>query len=366
MNQLKPDTDIQIRIDQRLQRIANVLLLNTSFIDNLGLLNGKMGIAIFFYHYSRYTDNEVYETYAGELIDEIFEEINQVTPVDFANGLTGIGWGIEYLAQNGFVEADTDEVLEELDQAIYKARLNRPILIEKSNDLFGFGFYYLSRLYGHEKDDENLKTLMKKHHLIFLTDECERFLIHKRFLDYNIPVLRLATFNSIVYFLLEMYRLDLFPSKVNKLLRYLPVYLDFSFNKELDETEKNTMLKLIEEIQATISDDEGLPQFNSILIDKAEQTSEPTNEQIVDSFIKSSWHPLVYGFNHSSAIIQTEFHQKAFEIIDNEEDWNLRLDLISSSNLGLTSFAGIALGLMAMKYKGKREMKSEKINELAL
>ncbi len=108
------------KIIDRLRRIANVLLLNASFIDNPGLLNGKMGIAIFFYHYSRYTKNKIYEDYAGELVDEIYEEINTSTPVNFENGLTGIGWGIEYLVKNKFVQADTDEALAEIDNTIYK------------------------------------------------------------------------------------------------------------------------------------------------------------------------------------------------------------------------------------------------------
>ena len=34
------------RIDNYLQRIANVLLINASFINNTGLLNGKTGIEI--------------------------------------------------------------------------------------------------------------------------------------------------------------------------------------------------------------------------------------------------------------------------------------------------------------------------------
>ena len=36
----------QNKVENRLQHIANVLLLNASFTDNLGLFNGKMGIAI--------------------------------------------------------------------------------------------------------------------------------------------------------------------------------------------------------------------------------------------------------------------------------------------------------------------------------
>ena len=104
--------------DNYLQRIANVLLLNSSFIDNVGLLNGKTGISIFFYHYSRYTKNQIYEEYGGELIDEIYEEIHQHSTVDYINGLAGFGTGIEYLVNNCFIEADTDDVLVELDQQI--------------------------------------------------------------------------------------------------------------------------------------------------------------------------------------------------------------------------------------------------------
>ncbi len=81
----------------RHNRIINTLLLNASFIDNIGLMHGKMGISIFFFHLSRKTGKQIYEDYAGELIDEIYDDINTSTPVDFENGLAGIGWGIEYL-----------------------------------------------------------------------------------------------------------------------------------------------------------------------------------------------------------------------------------------------------------------------------
>ncbi len=44
-----------------LERIANHSTINSSFLDNLGLFHGKMGIVIFFYHYSRYTNNPIYD-----------------------------------------------------------------------------------------------------------------------------------------------------------------------------------------------------------------------------------------------------------------------------------------------------------------
>jgi hypothetical protein len=97
MNYISFNNNLKKKIGDRLQRIANVLLINSSFIDNPGLLNGKTGISIFFYEYGRYLNNKVYTDYAGELIDEIYEEIAINTPLNFAGGLTGIGWGIEYL-----------------------------------------------------------------------------------------------------------------------------------------------------------------------------------------------------------------------------------------------------------------------------
>jgi hypothetical protein len=54
----------------RQNRIINVLLLIGSFIENLGLLNGKMGISICFYHLARKTGNPTYENYAEELLEQ--------------------------------------------------------------------------------------------------------------------------------------------------------------------------------------------------------------------------------------------------------------------------------------------------------
>jgi lantibiotic modifying enzyme len=130
----------------RQQRITNALLLNASFIDNLGLMHGKTGIAIYFFHLARETKNSIYEDYAGELIDEIYEEINIHTPCDFENGLAGIGWGIEYLVQNGFIDADTDEVLEEFDKRIiHEITFHTPEDIGLLKGLAGYIAYFSKR-----------------------------------------------------------------------------------------------------------------------------------------------------------------------------------------------------------------------------
>ncbi|MCC8146272.1 MAG: glycosyltransferase [Bacteroidales bacterium] len=101
-----------------LKRISNHLMLNASFTKDLGLYNGKMGIVIFFAHYAKYAESKKIQEFAEILLDEIYDQINWLTPLDLESGLCGIGWGLEYLVQNGFMTGNTDEILEEIDKKV--------------------------------------------------------------------------------------------------------------------------------------------------------------------------------------------------------------------------------------------------------
>lgn len=162
-------TEIQ---NNKLQRVINVLLLHSSFIENLGLFNGKMGISIAFFHLSRQTNNSVYENYAGELIDEIYDEINTNTQWSFENGLAGIGWGIEYLVQNHFIEADTDEALFEIDNRLTQYVYSFPSKFGINDGLLGVGFYFLSRV--KQKVKESPQLIKNKQLLIHIIDELDK------------------------------------------------------------------------------------------------------------------------------------------------------------------------------------------------
>ena len=128
-----------------LNRIIHYLILNASFIRDLGLLNGKMGICIFFYLYARQTGSKLYEELGGYLLDEIYKEITQSASIGFAKGLCGIAWGIEYLIQNDFVKADRDEVLEELDLKILEKDVTRFRDFSLEDGLKGIAYYVISR-----------------------------------------------------------------------------------------------------------------------------------------------------------------------------------------------------------------------------
>ena len=145
MRHLSLKTPCRINKSDLLFRIAQYLLVNGSFINSLGLLTGKMGIVIFFCHYSRHANNAVYEEFAGELLDEIYEEIHNETPISFADGLCGIAWGILHLIENGFVDADPDEVLSDIDQAIMKYDVRKITDTSLSSGLLGVAHYVFRR-----------------------------------------------------------------------------------------------------------------------------------------------------------------------------------------------------------------------------
>ena len=42
-----------------IQRISNILLINSGFLDNPGLFTGEMGLVLFFFRYARYSKNEL-------------------------------------------------------------------------------------------------------------------------------------------------------------------------------------------------------------------------------------------------------------------------------------------------------------------
>lgn len=124
-----------------LTRIANYLMMNASFQDDLGIYHGKMGCVLFFAHYSRYMGQLCYVEFASELLDEIYADLNERTPVDFAHGLCGIAWGIEYLVQQDFTQGDTGDILEDLNRKIMERDPLRIQDLSFEKGLEGIAYY---------------------------------------------------------------------------------------------------------------------------------------------------------------------------------------------------------------------------------
>lgn len=103
---------------QKLKKIVNNIISYSSSTSNLGLLSGRTGAIIFLFHYSKHYGEKIYSDFAGILLDDLFEDIHDRMVMAFDKGLTGIGWGVEYLLKNNFIEGDSYEVLDDIDKTI--------------------------------------------------------------------------------------------------------------------------------------------------------------------------------------------------------------------------------------------------------
>lgn len=107
------------------------------FTPQTGLYNGRMGIIIVLYSGASFFDLKDVEEIADHLLDDLLDEIQQNIYLGFSNGITGVGWGINYLIKNNFVEVDTD-FFKDIDTLIST---------QSSLDEFGFDEYLLTSLY---------------------------------------------------------------------------------------------------------------------------------------------------------------------------------------------------------------------------
>ncbi len=140
-------------IKSHLQQISDILLINGGFLCNPGLYSGEMGLVLFFSHYSRYTQNDLYLDYSYGLMEKIQNRMHRKTPIDYEKGLAGIGSAVEYLVQNNFFETDTDEILEDFDKRLFLSYQIEHLPIE---DILDIGRYTLWKLSGNTQQKDTI------------------------------------------------------------------------------------------------------------------------------------------------------------------------------------------------------------------
>lgn len=129
-----------------LNRIVNHLILHSCSLDDVGLFHGKTGVVLFFAHYARYTGIEMYDDFAEKLLEDIANNISKALPINMEFGLCGIGWGINYLIQNGFMKGDPNEILADIDEKIMERDLRRVKDLSLETGLMGIYYYIQSRI----------------------------------------------------------------------------------------------------------------------------------------------------------------------------------------------------------------------------
>lgn len=130
------------------EKIIHQLFLRSYSIKSPGLFYGKMGVAISLFDYAKYTGNTLFLDMGEELIDGILDDVGYKTGFDFASGLSGIAWGIEYIVQQGYISCDTSLVCSDIDRHMEKISIHRLHDLSLETGLEGILHYVLIRLKG--------------------------------------------------------------------------------------------------------------------------------------------------------------------------------------------------------------------------
>lgn len=139
-----------------------------------GFFSGKAGIMIYLFRLARQTNNVWYQELAEQMIDEVCLAADKIKSANFDNGLCGLAWAVEYLAQEGFIEANTEDVLEDINNKIFKLVSSKSFdeLVAISDMLPGIAFYLIRNIKP-RNDDNSESVCLKKDLLILIINAIE-------------------------------------------------------------------------------------------------------------------------------------------------------------------------------------------------
>lgn len=109
------------------QKWIHHLILHSRDITDVGLFYGKLGIALVLFKYAKHNKSRAIQLLAESLIEEVLHSLSEKMSLEMSSGLCGIGWGVEFLIQNRYMEGDSLDVCEVIDK---KMLIENPVYIE--------------------------------------------------------------------------------------------------------------------------------------------------------------------------------------------------------------------------------------------
>ncbi len=135
-------------LEQQLKEIADILSQKYTDSQNVGVIAGISGMALFQFYYSKYLNVDTYSEIGVDMIAHCVEKINNgYSFPTYCNGIAGLGWAIQHLKNEEFIDIDCDELLSPFDDYLYQQMMFHL----RSGDYdflhggMGYAFYFFSR-----------------------------------------------------------------------------------------------------------------------------------------------------------------------------------------------------------------------------
>lgn len=130
------------------QKLLHHLVLHSNDVFSTGLLGGQLGIALVLAKYAKAKKMKPLVTVSDFLLDQIFDHLNANMPLDFASGLCGIGWSVEFLLQCKYRKGNSLDICEAIDQKMMMSRVAYMDDLSLETGLEGWLHYLLAHLQG--------------------------------------------------------------------------------------------------------------------------------------------------------------------------------------------------------------------------
>lgn len=205
-------------------------IMQLSRQDNfpLGLSTGKMGICLSLYVLARKLGNNKLEADASGLLHDILANTDKIVSIDMKHGIIGIGWSLDYLLINKYVDGDINYILKDTDSLVLKS-LNPTSDTGFDPDMSMDALYYMARRLHNKhlkKDDRFLFQETSIEHINKLS-----FRIDSSFFEESIPFSIESKIVRFLYILSLYFKLDFYNSRLDrimqeisyKLLSFLPI-----------------------------------------------------------------------------------------------------------------------------------------------
>ena len=148
--------------NKKITDIFNIVSETDNNVSNIGLLAGKMGLSMVLLTHDIHSKERKFKREGIKIIENIFEEIERAESYifSFSNGLAGIGWALEYLEQKGYINYNTNILLEDFDFALSNVL---ELEMKKGNydflhEALGMVLYFIHRI----QKNENLSKVLQK------------------------------------------------------------------------------------------------------------------------------------------------------------------------------------------------------------
>lgn len=200
---------------------------------NIGLYTGTTGQLLVHLLMQKY-DHMNNRAKISNCIEKISNNIHLINDLSFENGITGLGWALEWCTQHDLLNINSDEILADIDDLLYRNTVYSSEYTVSFNELIGYANYFYRRALSHNKGQNRLRHICHRECLLLLLEDVARkrkISMEEECLDRSAYMRFLST-----YFLL-----------LSKVLMISDKTLDTEFN-DISDLIQNEILKAIKDI----------------------------------------------------------------------------------------------------------------------